>query len=440
MAATWYDFNMKSSSFRRGWIWFFLTPLFLILLFVILATAGFTPLRIINQSANTLRRELAPVETAQSEKVLPSEIDEVSVDGHLLRVPRDWDIRTVSDDLKKPRHMTLDDRGNLYLSDLSAGNIYVYRDTDDDQIVDQRSVFLSGLSRPHGLVWYRNILYVAEETRIQSFEDMNRDLLPDGVSSVLLDGLPSGGNHSTRSLALDPRGTGTLFVSIGSSCNVCVEEDRYRASVWAIDLATRQSRPFASGLRNAVGIRFDSLSNTFVAVDNGRDLIGDDLPPDEINILQEGGHYGWPYCYANGIVDTTFRQGIADQPQFCAASIHPLVNLQAHSAPLDVAVIPGEQQAMNAGDMLVTFHGSWNRTQPTGYKVVRVRWPNGDRSKTPIVTDVVTGFMPDGGTGPGSAWGRPVGLAITSSGFYLTDDAGGRLLFIRTPPPAGPPS
>lgn len=424
-----------SSTFHLGWRWLFVTPLLFILLLVALAIVGYSPLRLLNQSTDTLQRDLPPVETVQSERIIPSKTDQVTIEGNSVTVPRGWDIRTVSTDLKKPRHMTVDERSTLYLSDPTAGTVYVYRDTDGDAVVDRQSVFVAGLSRPHGLVWHRDVLYVAEEKRVIAYGDTNRDLLPDGNPSILLDGLPQGGNHTTRSLALDPRGSGTLFVSIGSSCNVCVEESPYRASVWAIDLTTNTAREYASGLRNAVGIRFDLRTNELVAVDNGRDLIGDDLPPEELNIVSEGGHYGWPYCYANGEVDRTFSEGVNDQAAFCASSIHPLANLQAHSAPLDVLVVGEGHSAFNPGDMLITYHGSWNRTQPTGYKVVLVHWPHGDRRQTPTITDIVTGFMPSDGTGPGSAWGRPVGLALTSTGFYLTDDAGGRLLFVRTPAP-----
>jgi glucose/arabinose dehydrogenase len=225
-------------------------------------------------------------------------------------------------------------------------------------------------------------------------------------------GLPDGG-HSTRTILFG--GDGKMYVSIGSSCNVCREKDPRRAAIVRYNRDGGGEEIFATGLRNSVGITWHPATKELWGTDNGRDLLGDDSPPDEINIIREGKNYGWPNCYADRVVDREF--GTAE---ICQKSEAPAVKLQAHSAPLGLAFYTGKQFPREyQGDLFVALHGSWNRSKKTGYKVVRVKIENGRPGQ---VEDFITGWLTENET----VWGRPVDLIVGKDGaLYLSDDAGG---------------
>jgi glucose/arabinose dehydrogenase len=182
-------------------------------------------------------------------------------------------------------------------------------------------------------------------------------------------------------------------------------------------------RVFASGLRNAVGLAFNAKTGTVWAGDNGRDWLGDNLPPEEINDLgASAGDFGWPYCYGNRIADTSQTKPGDDR---CKSTVPPKVELQAHSAPLGLAFYTGSMfPAEYRGNLFVAFHGSWNRSVPTGYKVIRVRL--NDKSEPVGVEDFITGWIQPGETRKGAWMGRPVGLAVGPDGaLYVSDDYAG---------------
>ena len=209
-----------------------------------------------------------------------------------------------------------------------------------------------------------------------------------------------------------------MYVSIGSSCNVCEENDPRRAAVVRYDSDGGGETVFSSGLRNSVALAFHPESGELWAANNGRDRIGDDLPPEEINILSEGKHYGWPYCYGDGIMNPEY----VNDPSLCEETIAPVFDMQAHSAPLGMRFYNGGQfPAEYRGDLFIAFHGSWNRSKKTGYKVVRVRVEDG----LPVsIEDFVSGWlMPDE-----TRWGRPVDVEISPDGsMFVSDDHQGKV-------------
>jgi glucose/arabinose dehydrogenase len=209
-----------------------------------------------------------------------------------------------------------------------------------------------------------------------------------------------------------------MVLSVGSSCNVCEEEDPRRATVLVYDGPDGEGeRVFASGLRNAVGLAVHPETGELWATNNGRDLLGDDIPPDTIHILLEGADYGWPSCHAGEVIDPDYGHS-----EVCNEVIKPAVQLQAHSAPLGLVFYTADAfPAGYQGDLFVAFHGSWNRSQPTGYKVVRIPVHDGEASGP--VEDFATGWLDDDTS---NAAGRPVGLAIGPDGaLYVSDDKGG---------------
>jgi glucose/arabinose dehydrogenase len=232
---------------------------------------------------------------------------------------------------------------------------------------------------------------------------------------VVIDGLPSG-HHRTRTILFSPDYS-ALFVSIGSSCNLCAEEDERRATIMRFNPDGSGGQVYARGLRNAVGIAFRPGSEELWATNNGADLMGDDLPPETVYAVREGEDYGWPRCHAGRIVDPEFGEAGA-----CSGAPDPAIEITAHSAPLGLAFYTGEQfPADYRGDLFVALHGSWNRTVPTGYKVVRIPMDGGKRGK---VEDFATGWLPENG----QHWGRPVDVVTGAEGsLFVSDDSGGRI-------------
>jgi glucose/arabinose dehydrogenase len=317
------------------------------------------------------------------------------------------------------RFMALGPDGAVYVS--RPGNNEVVRlvDADRNGEAESQAVAVSGLNRPHGLAFHAGYLYIANTdgvVRIRIGADGMGVGTPQRVNSYT-----GGGGHWSRSLVFGA--DSGMYVTIGSSCNMCVESSRDRAAVMRFDENGGNGRVFSSGLRNAVGIAVHPTTKQIWVTQNERDNIEPDhenLPPEEINILQDGGDYGWPYCYGDRVPspDREFHD-----PARCERTIAPALAMQAHSAPLGITfldramVFPADWR----GDALVAFHGSWNRSEPTGAKVVRVRIRDG---RPVSYEDFITGWQ-----GPnGRRWGRPVDVLVNADGSLLiTDDAAGAI-------------
>ena len=263
---------------------------------------------------------------------------------------------------------------------------------------------------PHGLAFHNNYLYVADETRVLRYSYLGNGRV--GAQEVIVSGLPGGGDgHVSRTIGFSAEGK--MYVSIGSSCNLCEEGDERRAAIMEYNADGSGGRVFASGLRNSVGFAFHPYSGEIWATENGRDYLGDNLPPDEINIVRDGGHYGWPYCYGNNVTDPNFNRS-----SFCATASGSTFNVQAHSAILGLRFIEGAQFPRDwQGDLLVAYHGSWNRTEYTGYKVARL---DVEGSAITRQYDFISGWLlPDD-----SRAGRPVDVIFDplDGALYISDD------------------
>jgi glucose/arabinose dehydrogenase len=339
-----------------------------------------------------------------------------------LTAPPGFEVSVFAAGLEGPRFMAADPKGNIYVSLPSEGKVVALVDKDKDGEADDTVVFADKLDRPHGLAFRGTELIVAETGKLIVLRDTNGDLLAD-TREVLSDDIPSGGGHWTRTVVLGP--DSMLYVSVGSSCNACVEDDQRRASI--LRFSDSKATVFASGLRNSVGMAWSPVKNELWAVDNGRDLLGDDLPPEELNKIIHGGDYGWPYCYGDRVTDAEFGNA-----RKCKDTIPPVEKLQAHSAPLGIAFGTGLDMAREFQDALfIAYHGSWNRTTPTGYKVVAIPFREGSHAGPPV--DFLTGWLDS----RGRAWGRPVGLLAGGDGaLYLSDDRAGaiyRISFRKKP-------
>jgi glucose/arabinose dehydrogenase len=336
-----------------------------------------------------------------------------------LKAPPGFHISVFAEDVDSARMLVFSPGGALLVSESGEGKVVALPDSKHTGKAERTVTVLNGLNEPHGLAFYQGKLYVAENDKLRRYDWDERNLRAS--NPVKIADLPDGGGHSTRSIVF--RG-GKMYVSAGSSCNVCVEKDERRAAVMEFNPDGTGQKIFAKGLRNAVGIAVNPKTDTVWVTVNGRDMLGDDIPPETIYDLgKEGGDAGWPYCYGDRVPDTKFSESA---PEHCKSVLQPKVQMQAHSAPLGLAFYEGSDfPAEYRNNIFVAFHGSWNRSVPTGYKVVRVKLDDKGQPQAGA-QDFITGWLAPGETKRGRWMGRPVGIAFDNDGtMYVSDDAGG---------------
>jgi len=318
--------------------------------------------------------------------------------------------------------------GMLLVTDTSDGTVLAFPDAKHTGHAGPAVPVLSGLDAPHGIAFHKGKLYIAEINAVRRF-DWDEAQQRVGTGQKIADLPGSGGGHSTRTILF---AGGKMYVAVGSSCNVCVENDKRRAAVTQYNEDGTGEHTFASGLRNAVGLTVNPKTGTVWATDNGRDWLGDDLPPEEVNDLgARGGNAGWPYCYGNRVPDRS-----QSDDYDCSKTIAPAIEMQAHSAPLSLLFYQGEMFPPDyRGSLFVTFHGSWNRSVPTGYKVVRIKFNDKGEPQGPP-EDFISGWIRPGETKKGKWMGRPVGLVTGPDGaLYVSDDSAGVVYRVTWSPP-----
>lgn len=347
-----------------------------------------------------------------------------------LKVPEGFSVRIFSGTLERsalsvpgpnggPRMMLETDDGILVSIPIDGTVMRLY-DRDRDGVVEESAVFLDALNNPHGLARAGEWVYVAEENRvIRVRTNTTGDALPETIEHIT--DLPTGG-HFTRTIHIfeNSEGAEKLYITVGSSCNVCREDDPRRAAMTECDLEGKECRVFAHGLRNTVD--FTLHDGAIYATDNGRDGLGNKLPPEEINIVKDGGNYGWPNCYGNNIHDTDFdKNTYIRNPCMEPFETPAFVELPAHVAPLGLAFYEGETfPAQYRGKLFVAYHGSWDANPPVGYKVVAVD------TKTGTQSDFIVGWRGE----DGKVRGRPVGILNYLGGLLVSDDASGNIYFV----------
>ena len=335
-----------------------------------------------------------------------------------LSVPQDFTISVFAEGLARARFLAVDPKGTLLLSLPHAGRIVALPDGDRDGRADRVVTVADNLDLPHGMVFHEGKLYVGLADRVVRFHYDPRVLRATNPQ-VIVASLPCGGNHPYKTVTVGP--DQRLYVSVGSSCNVCEERDRRRAAILRYNLDGTGETLVATGVRNAVGIAFNPATGRLWATINERDWRGDDLPPDYITEIAGGGFYGWPYCYVlqgrpHPDPDPPFAR-----PERCVGMAIPTLEIQAHSAPIGLTFYTGSQfPAEYRGDLFVVYRGSWNRSVPTGYKLVRVRMRAGQPQG---IEDFARGWLEEG-----RVHGRPVDAAVGGDGsLYLTDQGSGRV-------------
>ncbi len=343
------------------------------------------------------------------------------------KVPAGFKIDQALTGLAEPRTILTAPNGDFFIAEQNAGRIRVVRDLSADGKFQTNEVFASGLTLPFGIAFYPlgpnpQYVYIGNTNSIIRFPYKNGDLKARGLAETIVASIPGGlkfgGGHWTRSLVFTPDGK-KLLVGVGSHSNVGDDDlEKDRADVLEFNPDGSGKRIYAYGIRNASGLTIRPGTNELWVAVNERDALGDNLVPDYVTHVQEGGFYGWPWYYLGPNQDPRFA---GKHPELKEKVIVPDVLLQSHSAPLCLTFYEGQQfPAAYRGDIFVASHGSWNRDQRTGYKILRVRMPGGKPSGE--YEDFVTGFVVDNE----KVWGRPVGVTVAPDGALIfTDDASG---------------
>jgi len=315
----------------------------------------------------------------------------------------------------------------------SPNRIILLRDADGDGAAETRSVFLEGLNSPFGMALIGDTLYVADTDALLRFDYQEGATTIEGAATKVAD-LPAGPRnyHWTKSLVASPDGS-RLYVGVGSNSNAGengLEWEKGRAQILEIDPATGETRSFATGLRNPVGLAFEPETNALWAVVNERDELGSDLVPDYLTEVKQGAFYGWPFAYWGQHVDVRAQP---QNPQLVAETLTPDYSLGNHVAPLGLAFAEGDllPERFRSG-AFIGEHGSWNRIPFSGYKVVFVPFADGRPTGQPV--DVLTGFLSE----RGEAQGRPSGVAIDRKGALLVADDVGNVVWRVAPASATP--
>jgi glucose/arabinose dehydrogenase len=329
-------------------------------------------------------------------------------DIHLDRInlPEGFTISVYASGFPEARSMALGPKGTLFIGNRQDDKVWAAVDTNGDDRADITTVLLDGLTSPNGVAVLGNDLYVAERSRILRYRDMEAYLEKPPAPEVLRDDFPTDDLHGWKYIAFGP--DGYLYVPVGAPCNVCLQSDGRYASITRMKPDGGDFSVFARGIRNTVGFDWHPVTGELWFTDNGRDNLGDDIPSDELNRAATAGtHFGFPFCHAGDIADPEFGS-----QRRCDEFTPPVVNLGAHVAALGMKFYTGSMFPPSyRNQIFIAEHGSWNRSEKVGYRVVAVDPATGKH------TVFAAGWMQDE-----VAWGRPVDILVMPDGALLVSD------------------
>ena len=339
----------------------------------------------------------------------------------LPAVPPSFHVNVFAQDFKYVRFLTTAPNGDIFAADTGAGEVIVLRDPQHTGGAAQREVFAGGLKRPFGIAFHDDYVYIGNTGEVVRFRYDKQTSKRIGESEHILD-LPPSGGHSTRTLVFSKDGQ-HLYISVGSSGNIDIEKDQRRAAILVCDPDGKNARVYASGLRNGVGLAVEPATGAVWTSVNERDELGDNLPPDFLTSVKDGGFYGFPYSYIGDNVDSRVEP---QKPDLVAKAIIPDVLLGAHVAPMQFAFYTGQQFPESyRGGIFLAEHGSWNRASRAGYQVVFVGVKDGKAAADPV--PFLTGFVPD--PAGKNVNGRPVGVTVAPDGALLVSDDGANVIY-----------
>lgn len=339
-----------------------------------------------------------------------------------IKLPPGFEIAVYADDVPGARSLSLGADGTVYVGTLTAGKIYAVIDKDQDGKADQVLTVAEGLNSPNGVAFREGTLYVAEINRILRFDGVPEYLSGTRKPAVVNDALPRETHHGWKFIAFGP--DGWLYVPVGAPCNICAPDPKRHANIMRMKPDGTGLEVFATGVRNSVGFDWNPQDGTLWFTDNGRDGLGDDTPSCELNHAPKGGmNFGFPYCHGGDVADPEFGK---KRP--CRDFAAPVAKLGAHVAPLGMRFYSGKMfPSSYANRIFIAEHGSWNRSEKVGYRVIAVDVRDGEEAKQEIFAE---GWLQGE-----ENWGRPVDVLVMPDGALLvSDDQAGAIYRISYKP------
>lgn len=324
-------------------------------------------------------------------------------------LPSGFKISLFASDITGARSLALGDKGTLFVGTRSEGRVYALVDSDGDFRVDTTYVIAEGLNSPNGVAFRKGALYVAEIDRVLRYDGIEEHIADPSRPVIVSKAFPTDGQHGWKFIRFGP--DGKLYIPVGVPCNVCEKVDERYGTIMRMNSDGSDLEIYARGVRNSVGFDWQPRTDILYFTDNGRDWLGNETPPDELNAApKKGMHFGFPYCHGGTIIDPDFGIG-----KHCDDYTPPAMNLGAHTAALGMRFYTGEQfPAEYRGQVFIAEHGSWNRIPPFGYRITLVRFENGTATSYETFAE---GWL-DGV----NSWGRPVDLLQLRDGSLLVSD------------------
>jgi glucose/arabinose dehydrogenase len=327
-----------------------------------------------------------------------------------IRLPAGFSI-SVFAEVENARSMVITPSGTLFVGSRSEDKVYALKDTDGDNVADKKWIIASDLNEPNGVAFKDGDLYVAEVSKISKFPSIESNLAKPGKLVTIYDKYPTETHHGWKYIAFGP--DGKLYVPVGAPCNICESKEAVYASITRMNADGSGMEVFANGVRNSVGFTWHPETKEMWFTDNGRDMLGDDIPPCELNTAPKAGmHFGYPYCHGGTIRDPEFG---SKRP--CSDFTKPAQVLGPHVAPLGLKFYTGSMFPESyKGNIFIAEHGSWNRTKKIGYRLSLVRLSAG---KATGYETFASGWLDDATQ---SVWGRPVDVILLPDGSMLVSD------------------
>lgn len=326
-----------------------------------------------------------------------------------IQLPDGFEIAVYAESVKNARSMALGEQGTVFVGSRSAGNVYALVDEDGDFIADQQYLIASELNLPNGVAFREGALYVAEPDKVWRYDQIESQLANPPQPVLVSDAFPDDAWHGWKYISFGP--DDKLYVPVGAPCNICEKEDSRYASIMRMNADGSGLESFAKGVRNTVGFSWHPETDELWFTENGRDLLGDDIPNDELNRAPTAGmHFGYPYCHAGDISDPRFGE-----KRNCDEFTIPVQKLAPHTAALGMKFYTGSMFPESyKHNIFIAEHGSWNRKEPIGYRIMRVQLEGNQVTSYEVFAE---GWLKEG-----QAWGRPVDVLLLPDGSMLVSD------------------
>lgn len=328
-----------------------------------------------------------------------------------IKLPPGFRIGLYAKDVDNARSLAMGDNGTVFVGNRKGKNVYALVDADNDGYAEKKYTIVKDLTMPNGVAFHRGSLYIAEVNKVWRIDNIENTLDNPAKPVLVSDSFPSETHHGWKYIAFGP--DGKLYVPVGAPCNICDSAaiDKRYASITRMNADGSGYEVFANGVRNTVGFTWHPQTGEMWFTDNGRDMLGDDVPGDELNRAPAANlHFGYPFCHEGMTKDPEFNKG-----QDCAKYAQPVQRLAPHTAALGLKFYTGNMfPADYQNQLFIAEHGSWNRSQPQGYRIMLVKL---DGNNATSYTPFAEGWLVNG-----KAWGRPVDVLLMKDGSMLVSD------------------